>query len=446
MGTRLVIVHVYVCCDMDGKDVRSVLERFAQHSKHREAQLSTINGIGSLLKKYVAVHMGGELTADQIYPYVSEDYGELALRTHNPRLDAYATTLNMDPGVFVFIMKHGATPKISEELDEAHMAAESIFQGFKCDLFPAGGEDWAVAAKADRWRDRGYFFATLCSRNKVGFRNLIRAVHNCDVKDVNGHAHQQEFERIHVKLRDFRILPVEDDLVAATAEIGTMISAFSFQPDALQELLDLETEHVVKPLTKAPVTEKQVTPPETVSIGADIGPDGRWNDAHFRNMPVVIAYKSAVGISRMFSTRKAMKQMLLGALALNESLYTLGPILGSRQRTLPDYARTAKYTPSQWAALISAVDHFSGIVPKTRMRSQQCLELCAVLGSGTNLRPLLKAALTVHGVADMAQVKARWNAVWPENQMTATMERDCSNYLKRNPKPDWEVAQAILDL
>jgi hypothetical protein len=428
--------------------IRGVLERFARHTKHKEAQLECADDISLLLKKYVALHVGDpRVPPSAFYPYVSDDYNMLSLRTHAPPLNTYATTLCMDSDLTVFIMKNGSVPPEARDMDSTYMATESLFQGFRDVVFPTpvGQEQWATATRPNQWKERGYFFSLLSSRDKTNFRDLVRAIHDADIAESErvGEAHKQDLERIYTALKGYGdIVPRRDDAVAVAAEIGTMISRFKFSPESLGTLFDdLETE---SPSPSSPLGGNK--PDEDVVVGGgDTFPKivtlkmpadrKEWKDADFRTLPVITQYKGNVGLSKMFSTRKAVKQMLLSQILTGETAdlkpeaYDMTRILGSQQTKLPG---PKSYSASEWATLMSALDGMHNATESVViLRSPHSVELATLLPGPVDFPQLLNAALTLCGS------KEHW-------KVDGVTDRALASFMRRNPHLSREIVEATL--
>jgi len=461
---------------MEGDGVRETLRAFAAHTKHKEHQLEDALGITDLIKKYITVHLGAlPITVDQVYPYVADDYEEVAMRTHTPRITAYAVARALDPETFVFVMKNGATPSVEVEGNPSHQEQEALFQQFRDTLFPlpANAEVWEYSARPNRWKERGYFFAAISSYHKGNFRALLRAVHDDGVpkEECDSHEHSRELERIYSVVRGYKIVPECDDATAVAAEIGSMIAEFHFEPALLEDLFGLESEtpDLSDPTGEDGGTEMEVyhlsKPEASVRVAADAGPasgqgGGGWSvvDKHFRQLPVVLAYKEAAGLNRIFSTRKTVKQMLLGAAITTTA--DVGPeleaVLGSRQKTLK-VALQATYSPQDWSALIAAVDHLEGVIQEENLTEDTKTQLAALAilleeaapsaGKAEQpMRDVLKAALTLHGAKDQGDAVARWNAVWPDAPLEGSALRAYKRYVKKYPSLDEGIVPVVLDL
>jgi hypothetical protein len=76
---------------------QQVLGKFAAHTRQTQEECDDVD---TLVKKYVAVHLGAT-----VYERVLTDYKALHLRTYNPSLQAYLQQ-PIDAGVFVSAMQH----------------------------------------------------------------------------------------------------------------------------------------------------------------------------------------------------------------------------------------------------------------------------------------------------------------------------------------------------
>lgn len=446
--------------------VRDTLRTFASNTGHRERELEDANGITSLIKKYIVVHMGAlgrgkvPVGVEQLYPYVSDDYEQVAMRTHNPPLYMYATSANpLDKQTFIFIMKNGATPTASVEADPKHQKKEPLFQHFRDDVFPLRNkaESWEYSTRSNRWKERAYFFAKASSFHKNSFRGLVTAIHNdgVDPSKQQCSEHSNELERIYSRLKTYELVPESDNAEVVAQEIGSMVAEFSFEPEILQDLFGLESEAHKSGLTTLNeemdtcVVEQTSVAVRDVEIKAPVGQE--WDDKYFRTLPIVMQYKSNAGLNNVFSSKKAVKQMLAGALFNNaekDSLQVPITMLGRKQKTLPEVATKTNYTPTEWGSLMHSVDQL--VDPATHyIFTKQSMDLVELLEPDQNnltTSNVIKAILTVHGAKDEPQVIARWNAVWPNMPMEKSLLRNYKRYIKKHPQASTQMIQMILDM
>ena len=333
------------------KHTKKALEEFYLDTRHKEHDIETPKAMDLFVKKYIALHCGGNQNKD-IYPYVACDLQRLDKRTDGGVIKRYAQK-PMDENVHTYLFSNCTQYNVDSPL----------LRDFQEKVLPRPENEqrWQSETRADQWKDLAFLMAHLCHGNKADFRSHLQ--HIVDAEPVSKEwSNKANFEKLCKALATYATehatMTPED-----VQDVGKLINSMQWKDIDDERLFLVEPQQEFVDAQSSMGDEESVVSEDEDDIVLPIAADPvEWSldkEASLRSNPLILDYKKVNGLSNQFDARKAAKQLVIlnslnGSNEIRKTNELLQSVAAKRQST---FNNVSKFEPEHWRhALNSVVD------------------------------------------------------------------------------------------
>lgn len=266
-----------------------------------------------LLHKYLAVHVAQD--AHVTYAHLgATDYARVRLNAHNPPLETYSQSKEIDAGVFLEAMKG---------IGNSSSSPSPLLEDFESTFFPRPKDEevWVkhVVANQDHWKPAALLLCLAMGRDKPNFPKLARAI------DPNINL---------IQLASYEVSPKE------------------LAREAAKQIAQIKTDNDMVLCEKVvEEEEKKMEQQQQVEVDVDAIPlatQAPWDDSMYQVHPLIRDWKTKCGLSQLFPNDKTIRQLVARYIGVEN---VPGSLLASRQRNpLP---QVEPISSQDWAMLMS---------------------------------------------------------------------------------------------
>jgi len=399
---------------------RRVLVQFAHDTRHKDHELESEPQIHLLCQKLLATQapIVPQEQWSHVYHYVSDDLDRLNFRSEPGfRPSDWAQHKEIPLQVYQTLLKDVKVSRMCQEGDATY-----------CDFINA----IQPLPESAREEDEPVLFFIHGARHK-NLRALLEDMYPND--NIN---------ELYQRMMEYRVHHLEDPL-QTVRDVGFMIVNLNIPVANELYLYDTpEEEHDHPAAQEAPVQGHQMKlKPVTDDAVA-------WTDAHERELrtnPVMMQYRKQSRLASHFSSRKALKQYLILAIA-NKQVATnnLPSNALGRQQTHDQLPDTVQVTDSHedWMQALSILDHYPAQQVNAIVKDPQAQYLYNVLAStmkrddleDLSTRDFVQLWVTAHSGKG-------WEQRWSDQDIGGSLKRAVQKYLARYAEPSQGLVQFL---